>query len=333
MPSKNEKPTINESALRKEQSKYSRQISRRSFLAGFIVFAATYVAADQGLATFNWGERKTGVKMLPEHENLGSEDLWLVAPGLGVQSSFGIASTLRTSLEIAGPVAYMDISDEGMSINALARHTNVLCKKRGVKRLKLFGNSMGILTGIQVANQLDVGNVDIAICDGSPYDMQDVRDETLTNFVKTFVERYPPGYVSKYIGEAINSTIRDPNTNLDTLGQLKDAYRVTGSGVAPQVWADQLVLLGNIDTRTYQEKIKETVKSAYLLPDNPNNDKVVNVTQAHERYNETFYDNMTLLSLDMSQHASPTEFPGQYNQALSKYLTSITVQHNQPRLW
>lgn len=310
-----------DNSIRNEKSR----ISRRSFFAGLAGIFATYIALDQGLAMLNWRERQTEVKMLPEYENNDSEELWLVSPGLGVQSSKDIATALRKSLEINAPIAYLNISDEGLAIAALAEKTNMLCAKRKVKKINIFGNSMGMTTGLQIVNQLDVANLNLAICDGSPYDINDVRDTNLTAILKTMVEYYKPGFVSKFIGEAINSTVRDPNKDLSLLDQLKEAYKATGSGISPKVWADQLVLLGNIETTTYQEKITDVTKSAYLLPQVPNNDKVVDVNKASSRYNETFNYQMQLLGVDISRHASPVAFAGQYNDVLTAYLSRMRI--------
>jgi hypothetical protein len=309
-----------------------RRISRRSFLAGTIATAALFVGADKGLSEIIWGDQQTDVRVLPEHEKLDSDELWLVVPGLGVQSSFGIASTLRTSLEAQAPVAYLQISDEGLSLDALAEGVNRLCHDRKIKKLHLFGNSMGLPTGLQIANRTDISDIGYVVGDGSPHDMEDVKDEKLSRVVKKIVEVYPPGYLSKLIGEAVNSTIRDPNNELSILEQLKNAHRVTGEGVAPQVWADQLVLLGQVDPKTYTEKVQEKTKKAYIQPIEPDNDKVVKVTQANRKYSDTF-GGITTLGIDISHHASPNEFSGQYNQAITNYLYRQTQKRRNPRLY
>lgn len=307
------------------------QLSRRKFILGAAAVAAAFVYADQGLANIKWGDKQTEVQVLPEYQDIASDELWVVGPGLGVQSTEGIASTLKSSLEKTAPVAYMQIADEGLSISGLAYHLDRLAYERKVKKIHLYGHSIGTPTLIQIINQLDI-EVGTLLSDGSPYDVTDVHDESLTLLVKRFVEHYPPGYVSKLLGESYNSTIRDPNHSLSTVEQLQDALRITNSGIAPQAWADQLVFISNVDTSTYQEKITEKTRTAYLKPRIPENDRVVDVVRANSRYDRTFYNAMASLDMDIGWHASPTDFPGQYNHAISQYLTRLTMTRRSPRL-
>lgn len=322
-------------SVEQEQTREPRKIlSRRTLLRGALGMAGlatAYVVADQGLAAIVWGERKDEVDVLPEHQKFDSEDMWLVVPGLGVQSSFGYASTLRTSLEIAAPVAYLQYSDEGLSLDAIAHKVNKLCHNRKVKKLHLYGNSMGLPTALQLASRFDVQDLGTVIADGSPHDLDDAQDHELTSWVEHFVSVYPPGYLSKLMGESYNSTKRDPNNELSFLSQLKDAHRVTGEGVSPRVWADQLVLLHNVKPYEYADVVAENTKKAYIRPIEPANDDVVKVVQANGKYNDTFGQPMTTLTIDVTSHASPSRFPGQYNQALGKYLLSLHQTRRNPR--
>lgn len=306
------------------------RMTRRKFIVGAAAVLAAFVYADQGLANLKWGDKQTEVRVLPEYEDTSSDELWVIGPGLGVQSTEGIASTLKTSLERTAPIAYMQIADEGLSINGLAYHLDKLAHERKVTKLHLYGHSIGTPTLIQIVNQLDL-EVGTLLSDGSPYDVTDVHDENLTIFLKKIVEHYPPGYLSKLIGESYNSTIRDPNHDLNVIEQLKDALRITDSGIAPQAWADQLVFISDIDTSSYQQKITELTKTAYLRPNKPENDKVVNVLRANQRYDDTFYGEMTTLSMDTGWHACPTDFPGQYNQAIDAYLSRLRITRDSPR--
>lgn len=330
---RNRNPISPEQIAEQEQKKFKHAITRRQLLVGSVALAASYVIADRALASSIWSERKTKVAVLPEHEAKESENLWLVSPGLGVQSSFGIASTLRTSLELAAPVAYMDISDSGLMTYELADALNKLCWERKVKRLKLFGHSIGTILGIELANMTDVSAVDMLLADGSPYDKHDVKDETWAEVVERFTSIYEPGYLSKLGGELINSTIRDPNHNLTFIDQIKDGIRVTGSGVAPEVFSDQLKLLINTNTGGYTNKINEQADTLYIHPSEPEKDRVVDVLQAHRRYNQALYDRMGVLPLETTMHASPTDFPGQYNAGITAYLEMNLRRLSNPRLY
>ena len=314
------------------ERKLDGKLSRRKFILGSAAVLAAFVYADQGLAEVKWGDKQTEVKVLPEYADVTSDELWVVGPGLGVQSTEGIASTLKTSLEVTAPIAYMQIADEGLSISALAYHLDRLAYERKVKKLHLYGHSIGTPTLIQIINQLDL-EVDTLLSDGSPYDVGDVYDETLTKALKWGMENiYKPGYLSKLFGETINSTLRDPNHSLTISEQLRDAARITNSGIAPDAWADQLILLGNIDTGTYREKVTEKTKTAYIRPTIPENDRVVDVVRANNRYNLTYYETMSTLNVDSGWHACPTDFPGQYNQTIANYLTKLHMTRANPRL-
>jgi pimeloyl-ACP methyl ester carboxylesterase len=314
-----------------EIKKLDGQLSRRTFLLGALAMAEVFVYADQGLADLKWGDRQTEVKVLPEYEDTESDELWVIGPGLGVQSTEGIASTLKTSLETVAPIAYMQISDDGLSINGLATHLERLTHKRQVKKLHLYGHSIGTPTILQIVNQLNL-EVGTLLCDGSPYDVTDVRDENLTVALGKLVSHYQPGYVSKLIGEIINSTIRDPNHSLSTLDQLRDALRIADTGIASKAWGSQLSFFANINTSNYAEKITEQTKTAYIKPKVAANDRVVDVLRASPRYDQTFYGSMTTLDVDTGYHACPTDFPGQYNQAIDAYLRKIQMHRNNPRL-
>jgi hypothetical protein len=313
------------------EKKLDGQLSRRAFILGTIAVLEAFVYADQGLAQLKWGDKKTEVRVLPEYQDVASDELWVVGPGLGVQSTEGIASTLKSSLEAVAPVAYMQIADEGLSISGLAYHLDKLAHERKVKKLHLYGHSIGTPTIIQIVNQLDL-KVGTLLSDGSPYDVTDVHDENLTLFLNQIVKHYPPGYLSKLIGESYNSTVRDPNHDLSIIEQLKDALRITDSGIAPQAWADQLVFISNVDTSGYQRKITEETKTAYLRPRKAENDKVVDVVRANLRYDQTFYGAMTTLDMDTGWHACPTDFPGQYNQTINHYLSRLRMTRDNPRL-
>jgi|GEM_PF-6974859 len=317
---RNRQPISSDQILEQEQKQFARTITRRQMLVGGAALAATYVTADRRLADIIWSDRKTKVAMLPEHKDKASEDLWLVSPGLGVQSSFGIASTLRTSLEIAAQVAYMDISDSGLSQYQLVEQLNKLCWERKVKRLKLFGHSIGTILGIEIANASNIRKVDMLLADGSPYDKHDVKDEKWAETVERVTHIYEPGYLSKLVGELINSTVRDPNEDLSIINQIRDGIRVTGSGVAPDVFSDQLTMLINANPANYAEKIAEDANTLYIYPMHPERDRVVDVLQAHRRYDARLYGSMGTLPLDTTMHASPTDFPGQYNRGIRDYL-------------
>ncbi len=308
------------------------RISRRKFLIGMAAVAEAFVFADQGLAKVIWNDKQTEVAMLPEHKDTTSDELWLVSPGLGVQSSFGIASTLRTSLELMAPVAFMQLSDEGFAKYEVVEQLNKLAWERKIKRLRLFGHSIGTIAGLDIVNDSDVKEINCVIADGSPFDVDDVKDEKLAAILEKITSAYPPGYISKLIGETINSTWRDPNHDLSIWEQLQDAARVTGSGVAPAVWRDQMSALVNANEGSYANKVKETADTAYISPIDPNLDRVVKVLQAHGKYNDKFYNSMASLPLDTRYHACPTDFPGQYNEGLTMHFRSLVHARANPRL-
>lgn len=323
------------SAQEMAEKSVQRMIARRTFLLGAVGLGATFVTADHGIASYVWGDVEDEVNVLPEHENFDSDDLWLVVPGLGVQSSFGIASTLRTSLEITAPVAYMQYSDEGVSLNAIAHQVNLLSHKRKVKNLHIFGNSMGTVSAFALADKLDVKHYKSLIIDGSPHDKYDTQSVGGRNIAELAVKLYEPGYLSKLTGETINSTMVDPNHDLTWLQQLNDAKRVTAPGVSPLVWADQLLLLGNAHNIDFTTSMSELSEVAYVQPNEPEYDRVVKIVQATGKYGNTYEfikRGMKTIRIDTTSHASPSRFPGQYNQAIGAFsLRNLAAQRN-PRL-
>jgi hypothetical protein len=69
-----------------------------------------------------------------------------------------------------------------------------------------------------------------------------------------------------------------------------------------------------------------------LRPKDPEKDRVVKVLQANTKYDIGFGGSMVTLEMDTGWHASPTDFPRQYNQTLNVFLERIRFQRKNPRL-
>jgi len=300
----------------------SGAFGRRLFMSGVLGVAGA-LAADRLSLEFMRDSLTTEVAVLDEHKHYESDSLWVIIPGLGVQSGLGIASVLRPTLERMAPVSYLQFADEGVSLPDISQKIELLRRERGVTKLHIYAHSMG---GTTMLNLLPGLSRDIElqtiILDSSPFTEMDVRRDALGAMITGNLPRgYRGGLLSKLGMEGWNNMVAHKNNDLSLQQQWRETVRIARTGVSSKVWLDQMYLLDHTDPKEFRAYIPPAVHAAFCTSMDENADKTVYAPHAAQEWNDSIFDGrLHMLWLPNTGHANPTDRPREYNDGIYNWL-------------
>lgn len=310
-------------------SKLKRLIAKLTI--GTVVFAGI----DVGSGYILWHDEKTEINMLNDnHNKINQDNLWIVLPGLGVDSGYGMASVLNSSLSPTGDVSYAQYSDDGVDIQKLSEEITDAQKNGNYKSISFYAHSMGGTIMINILNELNnkIPTQNI-IFDCSPYSIYDAKNKVAPLAATIIPPTYEGGAISKVVYESINNAGPHRNDSLSTRQQLQDAARIALTGSSPFLFVDQLGLLGKTNPDDMKGVIPESTRVFYIRPDNTNNDDTVNDITAYNSWNTYLEGRLISITVQGGGHANPNERPGEYAKALYPYLVAPSseplVRNNQ----
>ncbi len=297
-----------------------KRFSRRGFIGG-VLGSAALLAADRLSGEIMWHSVPTDVKVLGEHQDYYTDEVWVIVTGLGVQSGHGIATVLKPAIEQIGAVSYVQYADDGLDIPALAEHINQLQRQRGFSAVNFYSHSMGGTTTLNLLPLLSKSiEVNRMIFDCSPFTKRDVkRDAFWANVIGHTPEGFKGGFISKLAFEGYNNVGPHSNDQLSLLQQLKEGWRIAKTGVSSTVWLDQMRLLVQSDPDKFRQFVPKGKPKAFIRPYNPNADGTVFVKSAQDGW-DGYLGPVDHLLIDGSSHANPTQRPDLYAKTIYNWL-------------
>ena len=311
-----------------EQYSEVPQSSRiKRLITALAIGLVCFVNTDKCSGHLLWNNDNTEINILTDRTNKIQEDnLWVVLPGLGVDSGYGIASVLNSSLSPTGDVAYAQYSDDGVDIELLANEISEIQSQGGYKSVSFYAHSMGGTIMLNILKELNNSiPTNSIIFDCSPYSIYDAKNEVAPLAATIVPPTYEGGAISKVIYESINNVGPHRNDKLSTLQQLQDAARIALTGSSPFLFVDQLGLLGKTNPGNMTKLIPETTKVFYIKPDNVVNDDTVNNVNSYNSWNKYLNGKLISLTVYGGGHANPGERPGEYAKALYPYFVAPSI--------
>ena len=203
----------------------SQNAKVKKIIAALAIGIVCFVNTDKSSGHLLWNSNNTEINVLTDKTNKIQEDnLWIVLPGLGVDSGYGMASVLNSSLSPTGDVAYANYSDEGIDIELLAKEITEIQSQYSYNSVSFYAHSMGGTIMLNILKELDNSvPVDNIILDCSPYSIYDAKNKVAPLAATIVPPTYEGGAISKIIYESVNNAGPHKNDRLSTLQQLKDA--------------------------------------------------------------------------------------------------------------
>jgi len=287
---------------------------------GLSAFVLLFTISDKSLGEIIWNGNET--KLIKENELMPGVETWVVVPGLGVQSGSGIASTLNSNLGHRQNLTYFNYSDDGTDIEIMASDIVELYNETQAP-INIYAHSMGASISLEVLKNLNnTVPVKSIIFDCSPYDVNDAQNPAAPLYSE-FSIAYPGGFFTKIGAEVLNNTVWHENNNLSLYGQLKDSFRIAITGSSPRLFTNQLGLLGDTKSDDYKYYISEDTRLMYLKPQVSTEDDTVMVDNAIAKYKTIIGDKLIVVNIPNAKHASPTQRPNEYNNALWPYIVGL----------
>lgn len=289
---------------------------------GRIALAAAVLApvADVGTGYLKWQKSAESIEILDTDNDIKHDNLWVVAPGLGVHSGKQISKSLEPALSAEGDIAYLVHSNDATNPLNLAEDIRELAKDGDYKTITFLASSMGVAEVLEMYVNIKAAGVRVTeiLFDCPPTDDDDILGKGKDVIKVLEKTKYPGGLLSKLGVQVYQWTLGDDRNNKNPLShQLWDAWRVTTDDSSPRTWTSRMRNFAAFNLANYANVIDDDVKITFLMPDNPSNDKVVNLTQSLKRIQDTFgADRVTVAKVVGARHASPNQFPDAYIQAI-----------------
>lgn len=254
-----------------------------------------------------------------------TQEAALTFGGLGTtntawQSKFG-------KLVLQGDTVYWDYSTDHVSMKEMAELFNGAAPS--LRRVHINGHSMGGPLGLEVVRrarlpELKLGHV-ILHC--SPYKASDARLNTLAQGLK--VLRFPAGPVNKGIVSFARCVLE---SKLSVRESVAKARFDAASGCSPRQWRSMELLRQGLKLDKHLEEyvplVDEETHFSYCMPENPADDKTVNVEKAYTHWQTDFIAPLR----ELSGHAIPFDLyrvPGAGHADVQKNCKYMAAQQAQ----
>lgn len=324
----NQEPTFTSRAeyLNAPNPREERKTSRREFIQRFGAAAvASYLAIDTFAGEALWEKSQPEILKFhnPEAERLFPNTYTLVIGGFGVPNDRmeGLASAVNTLLSDYGQVAYLENSDTGLDMDVIEAQTVRFIKANNIKRLRLYGHSMGGMVATELAarlhKQVDIEiEIDAVILDCTPASYKDVKGDgqSGTLFLETTDE------VSMHLGPATQDLIQIgvalTHGQHDILEVISHTTEKTLKGCSTKLLQDQARFLRQFDIQKYRHVFPDSVDFIHLRPEDYNSDPTINNKTAVSRWENGLRRPVLDVPVEGSGHADPGDHLHAYFAAL-----------------
>lgn len=291
-----------------------RTLTRRDVLRLSGLTALTLINTDRAVDTLTQQHRSPRIGMLGNRPDSSNNDAAIIATtGFGRWNPNHVAEVIEPVLGHKGHVGFMDYGTAALDLKVMESRLNEL-KAYGIKRLSLFGESMGGMVAMQLAAQAKLRGITIErlFLDCSPSRLADVRKEQQ---VGTFAVEYLLfGPATRLVGEmAVRSwdhPADSPRANFDI------AYDKATRGISNQLMRSEAAFIADFEPEPFAQILRDSgVKVRYLRPIRASDDVMVDVDASERSYQYLFGDEMRTYKGEIS-HASSTYRSHEYEAML-----------------
>lgn len=307
-----------------------RKIVRKLGNVGVVssLLLGTYVAADYFGARMRWDENETYAVQTRGNIVDDGDAALLVLAGFGSKDGIKIANSIEPGVPkdyVIGAMKYSDVSavdmDKGPNAGKeLADQIRLFAENEDIEELSLYLHSMANELFLQALPHLNGVRIDTVVFDCSPYDLSTVyrRDDVETG-ARTF---YPFGVLSKTLYEIKESTSSEyRNNSLNVFEQIQDGVRISLDGSSPFLARYNAKVLAQTNPADFKEYFKNVRRVVYLMPENPKNDRTIDVVQSADKWQNLLGDKVEIVRIPRGGHADPMYRTNEYQSAISYVFT------------
>lgn len=255
-----------------------------------------------------------------------SRTAWFVFPGLGQRSSVPAARALAPALD--APVVSLRLPERGPFLKPIGRAARAFVAEHDITQARLYCSSMGNYLAADILSYLPPGlQVDKVIFDCSPGRIEQAKQGARVPRLASQL-RYPGGILTKPLAAALSY---QPHPDHPGAVTFRDYAREIWGSVAPNrngsspmlsVW--QLQRLCHQDTarlvRTLQSHLTDDARLAYIMPDPPERDRVVDVVSSAHVLEQALGRTITRLPIEGISHSWPVEYAPRYQETVARWL-------------
>jgi hypothetical protein len=314
--------------------------SRRRFLK-FALSAAAAYRMDRFATVSHWDPSDTEMYVMPSDTRPPNTNGWLVAPGYGSIHGVHMAHQVHSNKGITGnaPIGAYVYGNSLVTPDQIKQRARRFAAANNLSKLNVYSHSMGGLIGLTggLATGLPFRRI---ILNASPFDIDDADLSGAARVAATVSEitGYRGSLVSKYLATLYT---RFHQHGVDNTEDFFNNFIVAGeqawNGADPQCMGSQLVMLNSEPIR-YQDYrhsiIPGITEVAYCMPQHPEDDMTVRVTQAADKWEEKLFGplgvEMQRLSLPLPRDPTKAHANTEYAMAYTSDFirTGRVLDHN-----
>lgn len=311
----NEEETISRWAVGRENT---IRFLGRLYLAATLI--AGSAALDSSTGELMWANDDAKVLLLSETYSDVTDHATIIFPGWGIKDGRRIAEALNPALSQIGPVFYASYPNKGFGednkvFEKIAENITRSMNERGKTELVVDTQSMGSALFFKVLPFLsDRINVNTLVLDCSPMSINDLRDKRAIEAVRP-LRHAQLGLLSAVAG-TIAHVIHKSDSSSGLVHSIKEGVRIGVTGTDPTLMKEQLTLFMDFQPDPLLLEKLQNTRIIMMMPDHPDNDVVVNVSEAKIGWERYFGRQIEIVHVRNGEHASPTTRSGEYVEAI-----------------
>jgi pimeloyl-ACP methyl ester carboxylesterase len=302
----------------------NRAAIRSAVIGGCVVGFVAGVDVIGGIA--RWPRAGTSLQFEVRADGTDSGTAWFVFPGLGQRSSVPAARALAPALD--APVVSLRLPERGPFLKPVGRAAHAFVAEHGIKKARLYCSSMGNYLAADILAYLPPRlQVDKVIFDCSPGHIEQAKQGARVPRLASQL-RYPGGILTKPLAAALSYQPHPDHPGQVTLGdyarEIWGSVAPNSNGSSPMLWVWQVQRLCHQDTarlvRALQSRLTDDARLAYIMPDPPERDRVVDVVSSAHLLEQALGRSITRLPIEGISHSWPVEYAPRYQETVARWL-------------
>jgi len=302
----------------------NRAAMRSAVIGGCVVGFVAGVDVVGGMA--RWPRAGTSLQFEVGTDGTDSGTAWFVFPGLGQRSSVPAARALAPALDAR--VVSLRLPERGPFLRPIGQAAHAFVAEHDIKQARLYCSSMGNYLAADILSYLPPKlQVDKVIFDCSPGHIEQAKQGARVPRLASQL-RYPGGILTKPLAAALSYRPHPDHpgtvTFRDYAREIWGSVAPNRNGSSPMLCVWQLQRLCHQDTarlvRILQSHLTDDARLAYIMPDPPERDRVVDVVSSAHVLEQALGRSITRLPIEGISHSWPVGYVSRYQETVARWL-------------